>query len=71
VAHVRLQPIKRQDDTARRFGYPLEPKRISQRQRHKFVIALQEMQDRPGGNRDAAPRQLVMDFGHTAVRSMA
>jgi hypothetical protein len=53
------------------LGDPLETERIGQRERHEFIIALQEMQDRPRSNRNLAPLQLLMNFGHTAVLRMA
>lgn len=54
-----------------RLGHPLEPERISQRERHEFVIAFQEMQDRAERNRDTAALQLLMHLGYTAVVGMA
>ena len=71
VAHVGVPAITGQAHPALRLGNPLEPERSSQRERHEVVRALQERQDRAGGQSETARGQLWLAVGHPAGLGMA
>jgi hypothetical protein len=54
LADVRLEPIEGEDDTALRLRQAPQPCRVLEGECDQFIIALQEMGDRP--ERDAIPR---------------
>ena len=52
MADIRLEPIEGQDDPALRLRQAPQPRRIWEGEGDQFVIALQEIGDRPGRDSD-------------------
>ena len=71
MADIRLEAIKGQDDATADLGDTVEARRVLQREGDQFVITLQEIGDRPGGQRHTAVAQGLMDFWDTAVVAIA
>ena len=71
MAHVGLEAIEGQDDATASLREALEAERILQREGHQFVVALQEIRDRPWGYGHAALDQRLIDFRDTPVVAVA
>jgi hypothetical protein len=71
MADVRLEAIQGQDDPTLGLGDALQAGGISEGEGEQFVVALEQMRDRPRGNGYSAVAQVLMDFGQTTVLRMA
>jgi hypothetical protein len=71
MADLGLEASKGQDKTTADLRDALETRRVWQREGDQCVVTLQEIGDRPGGHRDAAFAQGVMDFWDTVVVAIA
>ena len=64
---VRLEPIEGEEDTALRLSQAPQPCRVVEGEHDQFVIALQEMEDRPGRDRHTTLDQRLMESRNTVV----
>jgi hypothetical protein len=71
MADVRLETIQRQDAPALSLGDPLQASSVGEREGEQFVIAFEEMRDRPWGDRHPTGAQVLMDFRQAAVLCVA
>src|SRR5262249_41807173 len=71
MAYVRLEPIEGQYDTPLRLGQTPQPRRVLERERHQFVVALQEIADRAGCYRQTTLNQRLMNGRDTGVMDIA
>jgi hypothetical protein len=71
MAHIGLEAIERQDDPALGVGEALEAIGVLQREAEQFIIAIQELSDRPLGYGDTSIAQRLMDFRDAAVLAIA
>jgi len=55
MAHIRLQPVERQDDASLPSQPLPQPTRIPQPQRHQLLIAVQQDRHAALGNVHATP----------------
>ena len=63
--------IQGQDDPALGLGDALQAGSISQGESEQFVVALEQMHDRPWGDGHPAVAQVLMDFRQTPVLRLA
>ena len=66
-----METIQRQDDPALSLGDPLQARSIGEREGEQFVIAFEEMRDRPWGDRHPTGAQVLVDFRQAAVLCVA
>ena len=71
MADIGLQAIKRQDDPALGLGKPLEAGSVSERESEQFVLACEQMRDRPRGDGNTPVEQVLMHVRNTAVLRIA
>ena len=71
MADIRLEPIKGEDDTALRLRQAPQTGRVLEGERDQFIIALQEIGDRPGRDRQTTRDQRLMESRHTVVVGIA
>jgi hypothetical protein len=71
MTNIRLQAIQGQDDAALGVGDLLKTERVSQRERHQCIVAVQEMLHRAGSNQHPAAPQLLMNLWETTVVGIA
>jgi hypothetical protein len=67
MAHVRLQPVQRQDHPALPAQPLPQPGRIGQAQRHQLLVAAQQLGDAALGDVHAALAQGLVHLGHAAL----
>jgi hypothetical protein len=68
---IRLQAIQREDDAPMRSSDLVEAVWIGPREGHQFLVALQEILDRPRRNCHVAVPQLLMELWETPVLGIA
>ena len=71
MADSRLEAIQGQDDPTLGLGDALQAGGIGEGQGEQFVVALEQMRDRPRGDGHATVAQVFMDFGQTPVLRIA
>jgi hypothetical protein len=71
MADVMLEAIQGQDDPTLGLGDALQAGGIGEGQGEQFVVALEQMRDRPRGDGHPALAQVFMDFGQTTVLRIA
>jgi len=71
MAHIGLEAIEGQHDTTLRLGNTPETCRVLEGEGDQFVIALQEISDRPGRYGQTTLDQRLMDFRDTAMVCIA
>ena len=69
--NIGLEAVQGKADTSVGLGNLLEAEGIGPGERHKFVVALEEMLDRPEGHGDVAASQLLMHLGNAPVLGIA
>jgi hypothetical protein len=67
VADMGLQPVDGQDGTALGKQERTETFRIGGRNRAEFVVAVEQVADRPFGDHDPAAAQFGVNLGYAAV----
>ncbi len=71
MADVGLQAVDGQDDAALRGQQPAQAAGVGQGDGQQFVVALQEVGDRPLGDGQAPGDQVLVDLGDGAVLGVA
>jgi hypothetical protein len=67
MADIGLQAIEGENDPALGLGDPLEASSVSEREGEQFIVAFEQIGDRPRGDNHSTVAQVLMDFGQTAV----
>jgi hypothetical protein len=71
MADIRLEAIQGQEDPALGLGDALQAGGISEGEGEQFVVAFEQMHDRPCGDSHPTVAQVLMDFGQTPVLRIA